>query len=311
MHDAFDRRAVLGFHRHDVAPAALRDDRVLEQPQQVRRSHESIEALLEAGLGGPEVRTERPEPTAGTIEYLAGRADGVLDRGGHIRGRSRETSARGEWRIRTDVGEQVLGRADRIRHRDELDRIERAAELRAPERIADIACAAQTARRTLAEQVPPRRGLVLEALGLAEVRRREKRLGELAARRECGALGQEAADRGELEAGERAFVQRRETPFDPRTYRRQGLFVVACSPRPMRTDRTMRDGGTRGASWIDRPERTRSRFVCLVVSPKARASLPGPASARGAASSKPVSGSAPRSNTAPATPSLSVTTFRQ
>src|SRR3989442_15305438 len=98
MHDAFDRRAVLGFHRHDVAPTALRDDRVLEQPQQVRRSHESIEALLEAGLGRPEDRTERPEPTAGTSEYLAGRADRVRDRGAHIPGRSRETRPRGEWR---------------------------------------------------------------------------------------------------------------------------------------------------------------------------------------------------------------------
>src|SRR5207249_4443279 len=199
-----------------------------------------------------------------------------------------------------NVREQALGGAHRVCHRYELYRIERAAQLRAPYRVADIACAAESARRAGAKEIPRGRGLFLKPLGLAEVGRRQERLGELSPRGERGALGDETTDRGELEPIECALVQDRDTPGEPRTYSRQGLVVVACSRSPMRTDRITRDGGTAGASWIESVDSTRSRLVCAVVNPKERASLPGPASARGARSSNPATGSAPRRRKAPA-----------
>ena len=188
--DPLDRGAVLGLDRHDVAPTALRDDRVLQHPEQVRRPHESIEALLEPSLRRAQVGPQRAEPGARPIEDLAGRADRVLDRGRDIGGWSRETRAGRERGIRMDIGEQALGGPDRLRNGDELDWIERAAEPRAAQRVADVSRAAQAARWARAQKVPRRRGLILEALRLADVGRRKERFGELPTGRECGPLSQ-------------------------------------------------------------------------------------------------------------------------
>ena len=217
MHDPFDRGAVLGLHRHHVTPAALSHDRVLEQPEQVRGTNESVEALLEACLGGAKVGPQRPEPGARPIEDLARRADRVLDRSGDVGWRSRETGAPGERRIRTHVCEEVLGRADRVRDGDELHGVKRPTELGPSDRVADIARAAEAARRAPAHEITRRRRLVLKTLRLAQIHRREERLGELAPGRERRPLRDKAAHGGQLEARECGVVQGRETPLDPRT----------------------------------------------------------------------------------------------
>ena len=248
VHDPFDRGPVLGLHRHDVAPAALRHDRILQEPQEIRRMDEAVEALLQTRLRRAQVGAKRAEPSAGPFQDLAGGSDRVLDRGRDVDGRSRETRARRERRVRPHVGEEPLRGADRVRYSEELSRIERSTQPRAPERIANVAGAAQSARRARTEKGARGRRLVLETLRLTEVGRWEQRFGELSSGCERGAVGDEGPDRGELQADERAFIHGRETPEDPRTCRRQGLLVVACRLSPMRADRTTRDAGTAGAS---------------------------------------------------------------
>ena len=90
-------------------------------------------------------------------------------------------------------------------------------EPRAPERVPDVARPAKSRGGARAEERARRRGLVLKPLRLAEVGRRMERLGQLAARRERGAVGEKAPDRRKLEPRERASVHGRETPGEPRT----------------------------------------------------------------------------------------------
>ena len=139
MHDSLDRAAVLRLDRHDVAAAALRDDRVLQQPGELRRLHEPVEPLLEPRLCGAQVGAERAQARAGAVEHLAGRADRVFDRAGDVGGRAGEARARRERRVGADVLEKAQRRLDRVRHGEKLLGIERPAEPRAPERVADVA----------------------------------------------------------------------------------------------------------------------------------------------------------------------------
>ena len=228
MHDPLDGRSVLRFHRDDVASAALGHDRVLEEAQQLRRTDKSVETLLQAGLRGAEVRAQRAKPRAGAIEDFPRWSDRVLDRGGHVGGWAGEPGPRGKRRIRADVGEEPLCGAHRVRHRDQLVRIERAPKPRPPQRVTDVACAAEAGRRVRADELARGGGLILKPLPFAQIGRRKKRFRELSPGRERSAIGKKAPDRGKLETAERALVQKRDTPLDPRTKRRHRFDVVAC-----------------------------------------------------------------------------------
>ena len=168
-------------------------------------------------MRGAKVGAKGAEPGAGPVKHLARRPDRVFDGDCDVGRRSREARAGGKRRVRVHIGEQALGRADRVRHRDKLHRIERAAEPRASHGVADVSGTPQPAGGTRAEKVPRGCRLVLETLRLPKVRRGKKRFGELSPRRERGAFGEETSDRRELEPGERAFVHRRDTPAEPWT----------------------------------------------------------------------------------------------
>ena len=189
----------------------------LEEAQQLRRTDKSVETLLQAGLRGAEVRAQRAKPRAGAIEDFPRRSDRVLDRGGHVGRWAGEAGPRGKRRIRADVGEEPLCGAHRVRHRDQLVRIERAPKPRPPQRVTDVACAAEAGRRVRADELARGGGLILKPLPFAQIGRRKKRFRELSPGRERSAIGKKAPDRGKLETAERALVQKRETPLDPRT----------------------------------------------------------------------------------------------
>ena len=303
--DPLHRAAHLGLHRHDVASAALRDELLLQRVGELRGPQQAVQALLEARLRRAERRAERAEARAGAVEHLAGAGDGVFDGLRDLARRPREARLRGERWVRMHVAEELLGRADRVRDLDQLLRIERAAQSRAPQRVADVARATESRGRLRSQEIARGGRLVLQPLGLADVGDRGQHLGQLAPGRERAALGEELADARELEGDEGAIggARHRETPGEPRTQRRHGFADVALSAMPMRSPRAIvREARPRARRGAAAPSASRSTPECPVESAKARPSSPGPL--RRAPSANPSSGSAPRRSTAPAIPRL-------
>src|SRR5439155_19505643 len=205
-------------------------DRVLQHAQQLRRTQQPVETLLQARLRGPQVRSERAELRAPAVQHFAGPADRVLDRGRDIGGRAREARLRGERRVRPHVLERTQRRAHRVGDRDELFGVESPAEPRAAKGLADVVRAAEAGRRLRAQQVARRGGLGLQPLGLGEVGRRRERFRELAPRRERRALGEQRPDGRKLERG--PTLRRGSTPPLPAFHARLPGQAGAPPPPP-------------------------------------------------------------------------------
>ena len=174
VNDALHRAPVLRFHGHHVPAGTLGDDRVLQVAREIR-SKEPVEAPLEPGLRRSQLGARRRQRRARAIEHLARAADGVLDPVPDRRRRVGEPRPRGEGRVLVDVAEQRLGRADGGRDREQLVRIEDAAEISAAKRVPNVLRAAQTRGGLCADERLRRRGLVLKPLRAAEVRLRRER----------------------------------------------------------------------------------------------------------------------------------------
>ena len=115
-----------------------------------------------------------------------------------------------------DVGEQPLGRPDGGSDREELLRIEDAAEIRPTERVSDVLRAAKARRGLRADQRLGRGGLVLQPLGAGEVRLRAKGLGALASRPERRPVREQLADGREFERAEGLLARHRgDAPGEP------------------------------------------------------------------------------------------------
>src|SRR6185503_20624721 len=120
--DPFHRAAHLRAHRHDVAPAALRDDRLLERARELA-FEQAIETLLEPRLRGAELGTQAAKARARAIEDLARAGDRVLDRLRERARRPREFRERRQRWIGSHVGEELLRRADRVGDGQQLSRV--------------------------------------------------------------------------------------------------------------------------------------------------------------------------------------------
>src|SRR5207249_6693649 len=162
--DPLHRAAHLRLDRNDVAAATLGHELLLQHPRELRGAQQPVQALLQARLRRAQRRAQRAQAWARSVEHLARSRDRLLDRLRDLARRAREARLRGNGRIRVDVGEQLLGRADRVRDLDELEWIERATQARPPQRVTDVARAADTRGGLCAEQVARGGGLVLQTL---------------------------------------------------------------------------------------------------------------------------------------------------
>ena len=177
--DALHRAAHLRLHGHDIAAAAQRHDRLLERARELTLE-QPVEPLLKTRLRRAQLRAKRTQPRARAVEHLGGPRDGVLDGLRERARRASELRKRGERGVRAHVLKELLGGADRVRDAEQLIGIQRTAEARAPDRVADVLRAADPSRRLRPDERPRRGGLVLKACRVLQVGRRRDAVRQLA-----------------------------------------------------------------------------------------------------------------------------------
>ena len=183
--DALDLAPRLGLDRHDVAPVAERDDRLLEGAAELG-ADERVEPPPKPVVGDPDRRAQAAEPRRGGVEQLADRVEAPGQRAPQ-RGQAVEFVAQvpeqGPPLIREGRGE-AGGRVDRVADLQELCRLQPAPAHRPLHGRADVVRRADAHPRSFREERPRLVGLVQRSGDDHRVGRRLQRFGEPTARPE-------------------------------------------------------------------------------------------------------------------------------
>ena len=200
--DALDPRPRLGLDRHDVAPVAERDDRLLERAAQLR-ADERVEAPAQPVVGDADRGPQAAEPRRGGVEQLADRVEAARERAAQRgqrverRGRGRAAAA-GARRRATSRSRAVASSVSAISRN--CAGIEPAAARGALDRRPDVVRRADADARPLARAARgpgrSRRAPRATITGSADGSRASARRRDGAER---GRLGQPLADERELE----------------------------------------------------------------------------------------------------------------
>ena len=177
MHQSWQLRAALCLHRHDEAPAALRDERVLQNVAVARGGNDALQDLAASGRRRALVAANFRELGRGRVGDLVF----VEDRGRDLL-LQKAVRVQGEEELVDDRALLVLPVivlhaphiGEQPRDVEKLPRVEHAAALGARERLAHIAHAAESGTAAQQDHLARRVGLVEQAVYLAEVVRRRQ-----------------------------------------------------------------------------------------------------------------------------------------
>ena len=208
--DALDPRPGLRLDRHDVAPVAQRDDRLLEGVAELR-SDERVEPPPQPVVGDPHRRAKTAEPRRRRVEHLPDRVEAAGQ--GRAQGRQRVQLAPEIAQERPPLVREQRGQAGRRVERggdlEELGGFEATAAGGSLDGRPDVVRGPDAETGPFLEEGDRLVGLVEGAGDQDGVVRRVEGLGQPPRGSERGHGGQARPDRRELEQLDRALVHLR------------------------------------------------------------------------------------------------------